>query len=198
MNERPLMDSHPADRGSVLASAQLGCDGTVSAVVDVREDIRTGREPFTKIMDAAAGLSIGQKLLLIAPFEPLPLVKILAKEGFQHSAHANETGDWEVVFVRRSPAKDQGIATSGDNRDQPKEATSPTSQAIEVDARGLEPPLPMIKILETLSTLPADTTLGARTDRRPLHLYPQLEERGFAAQTEEQSDGSFLTHIRRR
>jgi hypothetical protein len=30
-----------------------------------------------------------------------------------------------------------------------------------------------------------------------MHLYPHLEERGFTAATEEQSDGSFLTHISR-
>jgi hypothetical protein len=56
----------------------------------------------------------------------------------------------------------------------------------------------MVKILETLATLPAGAQLRARTDRRPLHLYPQLEARGFTASTEQQSDGSFLTHICRR
>jgi uncharacterized protein (DUF2249 family) len=55
----------------------------------------------------------------------------------------------------------------------------------------------MVKILETTAALPAGVELRARTDRRPMHLYPHLEERGFTAQTEEQSDGSFLTHIRR-
>jgi hypothetical protein len=29
-----------------------------------------------------------------------------------------------------------------------------------------------------------------------MHLYPHLEERGFTAATEEQPDGTFLTHIR--
>ena len=53
----------------------------------------------------------------------------------------------------------------------------------------------MVKILETLVALPAGAELRARTDRRPMHLYAQLEERGFAAATEEQPDGSFLTHI---
>ena len=39
--------------------------------------------------------------------------------------------------------------------------------------------------------------LRAQTDRRPLHLYPLLEQRGFTGETEEQSDGSFVTTIRR-
>jgi uncharacterized protein (DUF2249 family) len=55
----------------------------------------------------------------------------------------------------------------------------------------------MVKILEALVALPAGAELRARTERRPMHLYPHLEERGFTAATEEQSDGSFLTHISR-
>ncbi len=68
---------------------------------------------------------------------------------------------------------------------------------IEVDARGLEPPQPMVRILEALSALPGEATLRAHTDRRPLHLFPLLAERGFQAESEEHSDGSFITHIRR-
>lgn len=72
------------------------------------------------------------------------------------------------------------------------------TQWIELDARGLEPPQPMLKILEAVAVLPAGTALAARTDRRPMLLYPQLEERGFTCETIAQSDGSHLNHIRRR
>ncbi|MBK8001480.1 MAG: DUF2249 domain-containing protein [Verrucomicrobia bacterium] len=68
---------------------------------------------------------------------------------------------------------------------------------MNVDARGLEPPQPMVVILETLSELPERAELRAHTDRRPLHLYPLLEQRGFSGETEEQHDGSFITIIRR-
>jgi len=68
---------------------------------------------------------------------------------------------------------------------------------VDVDARGLEPPQPMVRILEALSALPANATLRARTDRRPMHLYPLLEDRGFTAETGPETDGSFVTHIRR-
>jgi uncharacterized protein (DUF2249 family) len=66
-----------------------------------------------------------------------------------------------------------------------------------VDARGLEPPQPLVKILEALSALPDGANCLARTDRRPMHLYAQLAERGFTGQTEEQEDGSFITRIHR-
>jgi len=68
---------------------------------------------------------------------------------------------------------------------------------VQVDARGLEPPQPMVTILEALNALPPGAQLHAHTDRRPMHLYPLLEQRGFSATTEAEADGSFLTIIRR-
>ena len=68
---------------------------------------------------------------------------------------------------------------------------------VNVDARGLEPPQPLVVILEALGSLPESAELHAHTDRRPLHLYPLLEQRGFVGATEEQHDGSFITTIRR-
>ena len=67
-------------------------------VLDVREDIRNGREPFPKIMAAVQSLSPGQALVLIAPFEPLPLYDVLGAKGFRHAARRTEDGDWHVTF----------------------------------------------------------------------------------------------------
>jgi TusA-related sulfurtransferase len=67
---------------------------------------------------------------------------------------------------------------------------------VDVDARGLEPPQPMVKILEALGQLPRTAALRAHTDRRPMHLYTMLEQRGYAGQSEAQADGSFITLIR--
>ena len=49
----------------------------------------------------------------------------------------------------------------------------------ELDNRGLQPPEPMVRILETLSALPDGDELHASMDREPLLLYPELERRGF-------------------
>lgn len=68
---------------------------------------------------------------------------------------------------------------------------------LTVDARGLEPPGPLVRILEAVLAAPAGSRVRALTDRRPMHLYAQLEQRGFTGQTEEQSDGSFVTTISR-
>jgi uncharacterized protein (DUF2249 family) len=168
---------------------------TKTVTVDVREDIRNGREPFSKIMNATGALRADEQLLLIAPFEPVPLFRVLEKQGFRHTVQSDKPGNWEVLFMRQSDAQAAQPAPvttcSG--------ASAPGSRKIvEVDVRGLEPPQPLVKILESLAALPAGAELRAWTDRRPMHLYAQLAERGFAATTEEQPNASFLTYIRRR
>jgi len=70
-------------------------------------------------------------------------------------------------------------------------------QDIELDVRGLEPPQPLLAILEALASLPAPATLHARTRWRPALLYAELAERGFTGESEEQPDGSYITHIHR-
>jgi uncharacterized protein (DUF2249 family) len=72
------------------------------------------------------------------------------------------------------------------------------ANVIAVDARGLEPTQPLVRILETLASLPDGAEMRAHTDRRPMHLYSFLEERGFIGTSEEQPDGSFVTDIRRK
>ena len=166
-----------------------------TVTIDVREDIRSGREPFSKIMGAVSALRANEQLRLIAPFEPVPLVAVLAKQGFTHSAKAVGAGDWEVVFT---PNGQKTENPRPEIQTHPSPFTPAATEIVEVDARGLEPPQPLVKILEAVATLPAGSRVLARTDRRPMHLYAQLEERGFVAETQEQSDGSFVTHISRR
>jgi uncharacterized protein (DUF2249 family) len=166
------------------------------AIVDVREDIRSGREPFSKIMQAALELEDDQDLLLIAPFEPAPLFAVLGQRGFSHESNVLANGDYEVRFFRGSPsesANDESPARPAGGTAEPC-----VESELEVDARGLEPPQPLVKILEALATLPQGKSLRAHTDRRPMHLYAQLESRGFIAETKEQDDGSFITYVSRR
>jgi uncharacterized protein (DUF2249 family) len=168
-----------------------------TVTVDVRDDIRSGREPFSKIMNAAAAIQANECLLVIAPFEPIPLFRVLEKQGFVHTGQTTTSGDWEIRFTRHAGGTPAEAVLASSPVCSRNGTALPSAQIVEVDARGLEPPQPMVKILEALVALPAGAELRARTERRPMHLYPHLEERGFTAATEEQSDGSFLTHIRR-
>ncbi len=162
-----------------------------AVTLDVREDIQRGREPFSKIMQAVADLGAADALIIIAPFEPTPLYAVLAQRGFSHQSQQNETGEWKIHFSREGRAPE--VSASPLKSPEPVEVCE-----LEVDTRGLEPPQPLVKILEAVATLPEGGSIVARTDRRPMHLYAQLEERGFLSDTEEAPDGSFITYVRRK
>lgn len=161
--------------------------------LDVREDLKSGRDPLAKILDTVRRLGPGQGLRLVAPFQPAPLCFVLGKMGFGHRDRLLDPGSWEVLFEREpanaTPDPEAPVAAAAADLLEPP-------NFVEVDARGLEPPQPMVAILEALAALPDWAELHARTDRRPVHLYPQLEARGFAGETEELPDGSFITRIR--
>ncbi len=167
--------------------------------LDVREDFRSGQKPCDKIQHALGQVGDGETLRLLVPFEPVPLFEIARNNGLTHHAKQIPGGDWEVLFSHATETEAPGPQPAA-----PREhscscgchETSPT-EIVDVDARGLEPPQPMVKILEALTVLPESTALHARTDRRPVHLYPMLEARGFKGDSEEQPDGSFITYIRR-
>ena len=109
--------------------------------LDVREDLRRGEEPLSRIMAAVSGLGPGGVLVL--------------RE--QHGAD-----DWSVWFY---------------------------PDLIVLDVRGLEPPEPMVRVLKALDRLAPGQRLEVRHSRRPTLLYPQLEDRGFVHETDEQELG---------
>lgn len=165
--------------------------------LDVRPDFRAGQSPCGKIQDALANVGRNETLRLLVPFEPIPLYEVAATKGLSHLTTRSPEGDWEVFFNRDSTPTPNTAAAAAPSVACGCGCSQGEPEVLDVDARGLEPPQPMVKILETLAALSANAALRARTDRRPVHLYPMLQARGFTGQSEEQSDGSFITHIRR-
>jgi len=152
--------------------------------LDVREDIRRGQEPFARIMSAVKGLEPEQALVLRAPFEPVPLYAALGRRGFAHWAERRADDDWSVWFYREPQV-----------RPHPSAPTS-TGQ-VALDLRGLEPPEPMLRVLERLDTLTPGQSLTVLHDRRPVLLYPQLDARGFHHDTVDLEPGLVRIVIRR-
>lgn len=74
--------------------------GDKTVTVDVREDIRQGREPFDRIMAAVGRLEPGETLLLINSFEPLPLYRVMEQNGFTHWTERTADGAWKIYFRR--------------------------------------------------------------------------------------------------
>lgn len=69
-----------------------------TVTIDVREDIREGREPLRRIMEVVSSLRDGESLRLLAPFEPRPLISMLATQGFTAEVHGIADG-FEVIFT---------------------------------------------------------------------------------------------------
>lgn len=165
---------------------------TEPMVVDVREELRKGGEPLPHILAAVKKLAPGQALRLFATFEPIPLYAVLGHQGFDHSAKKLGEGDWEVLFTPgaakpkpKSESKPKPAATGVNTEDWPAPST-------HLDNRGLQPPEPLVRILDALEHLAPGQVLAAINERDPVFLYPELESRGAAIHTDKQADGVHL------
>ena len=67
-------------------------------ILDVRPDLESGGEPFVRIMEAAITLQPGNTLVIIAPFEPIPLYDVLGARGFSHETTMVAGDEWVVSF----------------------------------------------------------------------------------------------------
>ena len=146
-----------------------GLDAEHRLDLDVREDLRRGEEPLSKIMTAVAKLGSGGVLVLRALFEPTPLYRMLGRRGFAHWTEQHGADDWSVWFY---------------------------PDLVVLDVRGLEPPEPMVRVLTALDRLAPGQRLEVRHGRCPTLLYPQLEDRGFVHETDEPESGLVRIVIR--
>ncbi|HEY5304878.1 MAG TPA: DUF2249 domain-containing protein [Acidimicrobiales bacterium] len=72
------------------------------ATVDARPLIAAGDEPFDLIMSAVAALGEHEELVVLAPFEPVPLEGVLGAQGFSYEAQEIGADNWRVTFRRQS------------------------------------------------------------------------------------------------
>jgi uncharacterized protein (DUF2249 family) len=161
--------------------------------LDVRDDLRSGREPFSRIMAARRDLPEGAVLRLRAIFEPVPLYEVFRKQGFAHWTERLASDDWRIWFYADSGGVPAGPSGSGGR----PECAGAEDRVVVLDVRGLEPPEPMVRTLSALESLPPDHTLVQLNVKEPRFLLPQLEERGFAYEIREQEPGLVRVLIRR-
>ncbi|MGE3908703.1 MAG: DUF2249 domain-containing protein [Chloroflexota bacterium] len=67
--------------------------------------------------------------------------------------------------------------------------------ARSIDVSHLPPPLPMVRILETLREMGPGQSLLVSHTRRPIHLYPKLEALGCTHETTELPGGKIQVRI---
>ncbi|WP_112310156.1 DUF2249 domain-containing protein [Pseudogemmobacter bohemicus] len=142
--------------------------------LDVRPILAQGEEPFGAIMAAIDALQPGQALRMLAPFRPAPLFNVMANRGFDCADRRREDGVWEVTFTPQgSGPADAGMAPGS----APGAGFWP-DPALVLELIGLEPPEPMVRILEEVTMLEPGQVLFALLDREPMFLFPELAQRG--------------------
>ena len=146
---------------------------TISFVdVDARPILRAGGEPFSLIMGALETLKPGQGLRLFATFKPFPLFGVMQQRGFSHEAIELDGGEWEILF--RPVASINEASPSEDVADD----VAWPSPAIELDNLDLDPPEPMVRILQAVEKVKAGEVVSALLSREPMFLFPELAKRG--------------------
>jgi uncharacterized protein (DUF2249 family) len=146
-------------------------------------------------------LPVGGHFVLLNDHDPVPLY-------YQFSAEFDGAFEWQ--YLERGPEDFRVKITKLAAVDQrppvmPAACGSPAPAVVatangsrhHVDARGLEPPEPLIRILAALESLPAGATLQAHTDREPCHLFGEATQRGFRHASNAQPDGSWITDLER-
>lgn len=186
--DRPGTDDHDAGPNLTNPERPPWLDtAPVDATVDVRPMQAQGQEPFSVIMKSATKIEQGHAFRLINTFEPVPLYDVLAKQGFVHWTSELEPDHWEILFFKAGVAGKQGAAQLKEAAPAPSmaQAWDEPTQTMTIDVSELVPPEPMIRILGMLEELPAGATLLVHHARRPMYLYPRLDELGYRHETRE-------------
>lgn len=71
------------------------------------------------------------------------------------------------------------------------DADAATPPDVVIDVRGMEPPEPMVKVLEALDLLAPGGRLQVLIDRQPVPLYQILQRNGYSHLTGPGEAGSF-------
>lgn len=160
---------------------------TTEQLLDVRPILAKGGDPFRLILRTVGELAPDQALHLLVGFEPAPLYAVLRSQGFAH--HTRPEGDlFHVWFFRDGPRRAHPEVASFEER-------TGLQAPVAMDVRGLEPPQPMISILEKLVELGPGAQLLVTHHREPVLLYEKLALRGYAARTTRRGEGDYLVHI---
>ncbi len=149
--------------------------------LDVRADIKDGRDPLKKILNTVRSLSAGDTLEIINSFDPLPLKTLLAQKGFSHFSKQKQSNIFHTYFKRSAAdtplfnQKNQFVTSTAFEQI----LKSYDKDLLSVDVRMMEMPQPMITILNTADMLQANQALYVKHKKVPVHLLPELYKRGF-------------------
>ncbi len=159
---------------------------------DVREMLAEGTDPLKMIQEKVKALNPGEVLTIVNTFEPVPLIRLLERKGFETWVNAIDEETIETYFFRKVEVEapeevaDDIPETAGDwdslvNRFK--------NRLEEIDVREMEMPGPMMTILEKLEVLTPDKALFVHHKRIPVFLLTELKDRQFDYRIREVGEG---------
>jgi Uncharacterized conserved protein (DUF2249) len=74
--------------------------GENALLLDVRPILESGGEPLSMILEAAERIPQGGSLVVIAPFEAVPLFGMLRRMGFSYESGPEASGGYRILFTR--------------------------------------------------------------------------------------------------
>lgn len=160
---------------------------------DVRAMLAGGTDPLREIQQKVKALQPEQVLVIVNNFEPVPLIKLLEKQGFLTYVNTIDDNTIETYFYKTTTQNSEQAI----NLDEVNEDAGDwdillkqyDNNLVEIDVRHLEMPMPMMTILENLETLPNDKALYVHHKRIPVFLLTELKEREFDYRIKEVQDG---------
>ncbi|MGV3510055.1 MAG: DUF2249 domain-containing protein [Sphingobacteriaceae bacterium] len=149
--------------------------------LDVRQMLAAGNDPLKLIQQTIKELNSEQVLKIINTFEPTPLIRLLEKQGFQSFTDFVNKDLIETYFYKTSDtdSPQEEVKTDDLSGDWDLILKKYGNYVQKIDVRHLEMPMPMMTILETLESLPADTALFVQHKRIPVYLLTELKDRNF-------------------
>ncbi len=160
---------------------------------DVRQIIAEGKDPLRNIQQKVKALNPGEALKIITDFEPVPLVKLLEKQGFDSHVHFVDKDTIETFFFKINASPDDKVpelvAEISTSSDWDEVLAHFQGRMREIDVRHLEMPMPMMTILENLETLPEDKALYVNHKKVPVFLLSELKDREFEYRIKDVQEG---------
>lgn len=152
-----------------------------TTILDVRQDIASGNDPFQKIMKTIAEMPSENTLLIINTFEPIPLISILKKKGYESFVEHPEKGVVHSYLKKTGAASIPSLTEKQKNdvEDFDAKKAEYAENLVHVDVRDLEMPLPMVTILSELDKLHCNQALFVHHKKVPQYLLPELKDRGL-------------------
>lgn len=150
--------------------------GDTEVRLDVRPLLAAGQEPFGVIMKAAEQVAPGGTLVLDAPFDPVPLRRLLGSKGFTPEMEQLGENHFRVRFRRQGTPKSASPAVVTDSVGA---SIWREADGVHIDVRNLAPPNPMMAILRLIDQPDCGDAVLVHHDREPVFLFPELDQRGW-------------------